>query len=260
MTLATVAPSDRIPLIERRGIDFPLYAGVPVKVKSSGWVILLLSVAVGFVLLTAGASPTPSPLERGIRALAFLGLPLAALAIVAPGSIRSLFRPIGWRDIGVIVFCLFLGLVISAIVGAIVASTFGAVTNPAAEAMTTLSPTEIIAFFGATLIQLPGEELLALIPFLAILAFCHGRLGMSRRLAVIFAWVGSSIVFGAAHLPTYDWKWVQCLVVIGCARIGLTLSYVLTKNVTVSSIVHILNDWVLFGSGIVLAGLETTAG
>jgi membrane protease YdiL (CAAX protease family) len=260
MVSGLVAPGDRLPLVERRGTDVPLYNGVPVRVSPAGWIVLLLAVAVAFAVLTVGAPLAPSPLERGLRAIGFLGLPLIALAVVAPGSIGELFRSIGWRDVGVILFCLVLGLVVSGIVGTIVVQTTGAVSNPAAVALEAMAPAEIAMFFAATAIQLPGEELLALIPFMAIMALGHGRLGLSRRTALILAWIGSSLIFGAAHLPTYDWNWVQCLIVIASARIVLTLAFVITKNITVSSIVHILNDWLLFGSGLVFAGMATGAG
>ena len=48
-----------------------------------------------------------------------------------------------------------------------------------------------------------------------------------------------------AHLPTYDWNILQCLVVIGGARLILSLAYIKTKSIWVSTIAHVLNDWVL---------------
>ncbi|WP_422110274.1 type II CAAX prenyl endopeptidase Rce1 family protein [Carnobacterium maltaromaticum] len=40
---------------------------------------------------------------------------------------------------------------------------------------------------------------------------------------------------------------LQTVLTIGTARLILTFSYIKTKNIWVSFIVHLLNDWVLFG-------------
>ena len=69
---------------------------------------------------------------------------------------------------------------------------------------------------------------------------------MTRRVGIGIALLASSLIFGAAHLPTYDWNWTQSLVVIGTARIMLTLAYILTRNLWVSAGAHILNDWAGF--------------
>ena len=67
----------------------------------------------------------------------------------------------------------------------------------------------------------------------------------------------SSLLFGLIHLPTYDWNLIQCIVVIGTARMVLTLGWILTKNIWVSTGAHIINDWLLFGVGLV--GILVTA-
>ena len=58
--------------------------------------------------------------------------------------------------------------------------------------------------------------------------------------------VVSTLWFAALHLPTYDWNVLQCLGIIGTARIVLTLSYLVTRNLWVSVGAHIINDWTLF--------------
>lgn len=54
-----------------------------------------------------------------------------------------------------------------------------------------------------------------------------------------------ALLFGASHLPTYDWNMVHAFAVIGSARLML-LPYMMTKNIWVSTGAHILNDWTLF--------------
>lgn len=109
-------------------------------------------------------------------------------------------------------------------------------------------------FYPRTAIQLLGEELLTILPFLALLYFLVAKAHWSRKRAVLVAWIATSIGFGLVHLPTYDWNLLQCLVVIGGARVILTLAYLRTKNIWVSTGAHILNDWTLFSLPMLGAG------
>ena len=45
---------------------------------------------------------------------------------------------------------------------------------------------------------------------------------------------------------------------IGSARIVLTLPWILTKNIWVSTGAHIINDWLLFGLSLLGAGMAVT--
>ena len=101
-------------------------------------------------------------------------------------------------------------------------------------------------FYPRTAIQLLGEELLTILPFLALLYFLVAKAGWSRKRAVLLSWLVTAVAFGLVHLPTYDWNVLQCVLVIGGARMILTLAYIRTKNIWVSTGAHILNDWALF--------------
>jgi len=79
--------------------------------------------------------------------------------------------------------------------------------------------------------------------------------GVGRKGAIIGAWLITSVLFGLIHLPTYDWNLIQCIVVIGSARMVLTLPWIMTKNIWVSTGTHIINDWLLFTTGLLGAGL-----
>ena len=81
------------------------------------------------------------------------------------------------------------------------------------------------------------------------------RFGVGRKGAIVGAWLISSLLFGLIHLPTYDWNLIQCIVVIGSARMVLTLPWILTKNIWVSTGAHIVNDWLLFSMSLLGAGL-----
>ena len=100
-------------------------------------------------------------------------------------------------------------------------------------------------FLTKTAVQLVGEEVLTILPFLALLQWLVSRGGMRRAAGVFWAWLASAVLFGSVHLPTYDWNFAQCLIIIGTARLILTLADIKTKNLWVSSGAHILNDWFL---------------
>lgn len=134
---------------------------------------------------------------------------------------------------------------------------FGAGTNAAVASLTELDTTARVLFFLRSVPQLLGEEVLTILPFLAVLDLAHRRLGLSRFAALIAAWLLSSILFGLVHLPSYYWNLLQCLVVIGSARLVLLLPYMLTKNTLVSTGAHVLNDWTIFGV-VVMASMLTT--
>ena len=110
-------------------------------------------------------------------------------------------------------------------------------------------------FFARTALQLLGEEVMTILPFLALLALCTRGLGMGRRSAMVVAWLLSAVLFALAHLPAYGWNLLQCLVVIGSARLVLTLPWIMTKNLWVSTGAHVINDWLLFSMGLLAATL-----
>jgi membrane protease YdiL (CAAX protease family) len=119
------------------------------------------------------------------------------------------------------------------------------------------SDTERALFYLKTIPQLFGEEIVSVSPFLAILWFCHTKLDMGRGPSIVAAWLGAALVFGALHLPTYGWNFVQCFLVIGTARLVLLIGYVATKNIWVSTGAHIINDWLTFTLIVVLTAPKT---
>ena len=248
---------NRLPL-EPQGPDFPYYRDDPPAISTVGWMLVLAGVAAGFVALV-----TPLPFVDGVatgwmRAAAFAGLPLLGLAIAAPGGWKAIFGRVGPREVKLMFGFALLNIVISMAIGTVI-KTFGTVTNNALIAdAANLDGLHLFNFFAKVALQLLGEELVTILPFLAVLAFCHARIGLGRNASVLAAWLISALAFGLIHLPTYDWNIVQCLVVIGSARLVLTWAYVWTKNIWVSTGAHIINDWTLMASTIFLTPLATT--
>jgi len=118
--------------------------------------------------------------------------------------------------------------------------------NPTAAALDNVTAADIAVFLLRTGIQLVGEELLTILPLLAVLWFCVRKLGLSRRLALVIAVIISTLIFAAVHLPTYNWNIIQCFGGIGIARLVLTAAFLVTRNLWVSAGAHIVNDWTEF--------------
>jgi membrane protease YdiL (CAAX protease family) len=127
-----------------------------------------------------------------------------------------------------------------------VSVTFGAAANPAAGTLGRGGALDVIAFYLGTGTQLVGEEVFTLLPFLALMYFLFAKAGLSRKTTIILSWLLTAVWFGAAHLPTYQWHVAQAFIVIGGARLVLTLAFIRTKNLWVSAGAHILNDWSIF--------------
>jgi membrane protease YdiL (CAAX protease family) len=258
MTLDTpraLAPAERLRWLEDPGRDFPFYNGAPVGLSAWQWLFVMAAVAAGFAVLVAPIPWPAGPLGAMIPAVLFPLIPMVALAQVAPGHWKALFGRVGWRELRLMVGFALLNIVVSMSVGAIVHALADVTPNAATAQLSGMDTVGRIAFFAKTIPQLFGEEVVTLLPFLALLYGLTNRFGVGRKGAIVGAWLISSLLFGLIHLPTYDWNLIQCIVVIGSARMVLTLPWILTKNIWVSTGAHIINDWLLFSMSLLGAGL-----
>lgn len=254
---ATIADV-RLPL-EPQGPDFPYYRGGPGRVSTTGWLIVLASVAAGFAALVMPLPMTDNALTGWLRALLFVGLPLLGLRIATPGGWTAIFARVGWREVKLMVAFAVLNIIITLAVGSLV-KLYGTVApNAALTDAARLAGPQAASFFAKVALQLLGEELITILPFLAVLTLCHAQAGLGRNASVLVAWLASAVAFGLVHLPTYDWNVMQCLVVIGSARLVLTWAYIWSKNIWVSTGAHIINDWTLLASTMFLAPLANSA-
>lgn len=248
---APIPAQSRLPFFDPPPDDFPYYNGKPTGLSGAQWLILMAATALGFSLLLVPIPVLPVPLRQAASMILFPVVPMVALIVLTGGHWRALFRKFTpGHALWVLVF-LVLNLIASIIVGLLVSSIYGAEANPAVSGLADMDTANRLKFFLLTIPQLFGEELVTILPFLALLTLGTSRLGMSRRNALIMAWVASAVLFGCLHLPTYGWNIVQCVLIIGTARIMLTLAYIKTKSITVSTLTHIANDWVIFSVGII---------
>ncbi|WP_426022629.1 CPBP family intramembrane glutamic endopeptidase [Brevundimonas sp. PWP3-1b1] len=229
---------------ESPGRDFPYYAGDPVEVSGRGWLVVLVALGLAFAQLELLPLKT-FPLDF-IPTLLFTGLPLLAVMAVTGGRAPALFRPMGFKGFFTGLGFGVLTIVSSMIAGLLLTRIMELSSNTAVADLAAAGVADLLLFLARTFIQLIGEELITILPLLAILWLCVSRFGMSRRWALALAVIVSTLLFAALHLPTYNWNVVQCLGTIGTARLVLTMAYIVTRNLWVSATAHIANDWSLF--------------
>lgn len=241
-------PGSRFTGFEQPGRDFPFNDGAALRLTGPQWAFVLAMLALGFAALVAPVPFFETRHGQLVPALLFVALPLCALGHVAPGHATVLFRRVRGSDVAWMGVFAALALIASAAQAVVVEHLSTVAENPAAQAVEHMDGAEIAWLFARTVPQLVGEELLTMLPFLATLSFVHMKLGLPRRTAVWWAGGVSTLLFSAAHLPTYDWNVAQCFVVIGAARVVLTLAYVKTKNLWVSVGAHVVMDWTALGA------------
>ncbi|MEZ5865302.1 MAG: CPBP family glutamic-type intramembrane protease [Geminicoccaceae bacterium] len=193
----------------------------------------------------------PPPFLRGtfsgfVPALLYALVPLAALALVAGRHWRALFRPIRGRDILLMIGFALLNLLVTLGTGLLILRLTETTANAAMQAVATVGGLDRALLYVRAAPQLLGEELMSVLPFLALLTWLCGRRGLSRRAGIALATLAVAVLFAAAHLPTYGWNVVQALLGVGVARIVLLVPFILTRNVLVCTGAHILNDWLFF--------------
>ncbi len=190
--------------------DFPFYDGRPTMLSGRQWALVLGAVAVAFAMLIA-----PVPFFRGglgqfVPRILFPGIPLVALAYVAPRNWTAIFRRVRGRDVAWMFGFALLNIAATIAIG-VLTSLFFAVEANAGYATLGDSPLSgQILFFLSTALQLLGEEVFTILPFLAMMWFLFSRMGLPRKTSIAVAWLASAFLFGSIHLPTYDWNLVQC--------------------------------------------------
>ncbi len=234
-------------LVERSDkADFPFYNGKPVELKTWQWIAVILSCIAGFVALSVigWESETLKIIPRFL----FTAIPLITFIYMAGDNWKAIFKPFKKQDIKTIIGFWLLYFVVSLAVAAIASGgdlkSFTA--NRATDTVLEQGTIGVIGFYIGTFVQLFGEELFTILPFLAFMYWLYTKGHLSRKTSVMLTWLVTSVYFGAAHLPTYDWNFVQAIFVIGSARLVLSMAYIRTKNILVAFGTHLLSDWSIF--------------
>ena len=167
---------------------------------------------------------------------------------------RLFYRPT-WRDVALSLALAPAALAVSAVVAIALSSVSATAGNPAIEALAHSPTHQTAAVLASVPPQLLGEELITVVVLLASIAALL-RLGASRRASIVGGWLISAVVFGALHLPTYQWHVLQVILVIGSSRLVLSLPYLWTRNVWVSTLTHVTLDGSIIAFALVVGALS----
>lgn len=97
-----------------------------------------------------------------------------------------------------------------------------------------------------TIFMLAGEELIVTVPLVILVSLLVHKAKMTQTKAIIISTVVTAIMFGALHLPTYNWNLFQCFVIIAITRIPFTLVTLKTNTMLSGLLAHITYDWIIF--------------
>lgn len=171
---------------EQNNVDFPFYNGKPTTVVTGKWAIAWFGTFLGFLALSF--YPTNNNVESIIPRILFMVIPLVVFAYLTKPFWKTIFRKPRRKDYGYMVLFAVLNMVLTPILaGLVLVLGFSASGNAAGDSLVGASVGELAAFYFGTGIQLLGEELLVIIPFLATLSTLHLKFGLSRKKAILWA-------------------------------------------------------------------------
>jgi membrane protease YdiL (CAAX protease family) len=251
---------DRIHWLERPDDDFPYYRSKPVEIKAGQWWIVMIAVVVGFAILILPPTFLRGDITKFVPAILYSAIPLAALAYVAGRYWTAIFRPLRGSDFLWMIAFALLNLAVTLVSGSIINSIMDPTTNEAIAGAGSVGGASRPLLFARTAIQLFGEEVMSILPFLALMYWLVARRDMGRKAAIVVAAILVAVLFAVAHLHTYGWNFPQALIGVGTARIVLLLPYIMTKNLWVSAGAHILNDWIFLVVSILATASADAAG
>lgn len=194
---------DRIRWLERADDDFPYYRGAPVQLSGRQWLLVVFAVVIGFASLFLTMTLFRTGLLGFIPAILFVGIPLITLRICAGSGWRALFRRLRGVDFLWMIVFFVLNYAVTIRLAFVVIALFSAESNPAGTILASSGGVEKSLFFVKSAIQLLGEELLVILPMLALLSWLVSRCAMGRTLALCLAMLAVSVGFALVHLPTY---------------------------------------------------------
>lgn len=215
--------------LKRKNTEFPFFKDNP-KLFRNKWISLIIGSA---VLFLCSFSFGDDDLSTIIVISTSILIPLYAFK----GHWQEIFKKPEKNDIWIIIFCLIcdtvLTLTLSILLGDIGIS--GADNS-------WLNYNVIDLIFVC--IQLLWEELLRYIPFIAALYLSY-KYTSKRDLSVTIGTITCLIIFGLMHTSTYG-NVIYALITIGFGSIFLAYSYIRTKNLFVTYILHLVIDFTIF--------------
>lgn len=227
---------------QRRPFSVPSPRVTPLR-----WGIILLAEAASVAVLLLVDS-------RFISVPIYTFVPLLTLVFLARDMLRASLRLPRLRHIFLGVGLGMAALLVTMGVATLLQGVMATAGNPMNAVLASQGLGQNLVTLFLNVIQLFGEEVMTFVVFMPVLQVC-GRFLKGERAPTVIAWVVSSVVFALVHLPTYGYNVVQVLLVIGVARMILSLGFIFTNNLVVSYISHIIDDNVIFIFTIIAASM-----
>lgn len=222
-----------------KDINFRDFTDFPFEnVSNKRWIISMILIFAGFFILMF-STVYLSMIFKSKQLIFIASIVLMLIISYIPLKIldknffKKIFKKVRIHDIFVIILSIVMSVILAF---AASQGTDKLAENPITDIV---NPDNILLISISSAVQLIFEEVIFVIPFLFI--YNKAKFKMNKKLAVLIAWVLSSVIFGALHLSTYNFNLYQCLVVIGAVRMGMSLGYLITKNLTVSYLSHYLS-------------------
>lgn len=217
-------------IFENENEDFPFYNDNP-KLTKNQWITLIIGVLATIIYLV-----WPNSIPQHITSITLFLLMIIPISIVSRGKLGYLFKIPKKRDI-VLILILYIGYYLYVITVAALLFRYG--YDFASNEILTVDDSKLMLLGVA--VQLIGEELIKVIPFLIILHVLY-KYNHNRKLSFLIALTFTLILFSLLHYKAYDGHLLQIFLIIGLGSIFDMFAYFKTKNVTVSYILHIMID------------------
>ena len=154
------------------------------------------------------------PMKRGKKRMFFLLLFLSYVAAYTPAILLFLFG-------------------------------FSGNAHPASQSLPDYSIPQFLLYLLVTFFGMIGEELLIAVFTFPLWGWLKAK-GMRSSRAFLISAILGSLIFGLFHLPTYQWNWLQCILIIGLARLPFTYAWREMDSLWGGILVHYLFDILLF--------------
>ena len=177
------------------------------------------------------------PIDHHIKSVLYFVVGIAVALFITKGKLNLLFKKPKLADIKTILISVIAYFVLNGLIHNIVS-----LIPHHQDAGVNVALTNI-PLLVVTALQIFGEEVFRFMPFILVAYFVY-KFTQNRKHAVLLGAVASLIIFGALHTSTYG-SFLFAVVGITIPAIALAYSYLKTKNIFVSYLVHLIIDFSL---------------
>lgn len=152
-------------------------------------------------------------------------------------NIRIFFRGITKKNLKLSLTIAFISFVVALLISGLLVYGFSYKMTAHSE-IKGFVPSDIFTY----LIQLLGEEILFFSAFFLIMKLFTNQKEPKYAFSMWLSGLTACLVFGLAHLWTYDFNIIQCIIIIGLPSIIKILLYLKTRNLWCTYLAHLFYD------------------